>query len=63
LIIQRLLKAAIKGDSWSYSKGELEALAIHCTEEEVAADKVERLVDKSAAARSVKTWFYRRLGD
>ena len=59
LITQRILKAALEGLPLSYSRDELTELARHCTEKENAANKVERLVTKSAAAMLLSS----RIGD
>jgi exoribonuclease-2 len=50
VITQRLLKAALAGAAAPYADAELRALAAHCSLQEGNAQKVERLVRKSAAA-------------
>jgi exoribonuclease-2 len=59
LITQRVLKAAMDGARAPYSRDELEELARHCTQKENDANKVERLVAKSAAAMLL----YSRIGE
>jgi exoribonuclease-2 len=55
VITQRLVKAALARRPSPYSPSELNGLAVHCTEQEDAANKVERLVRKSAAAMLLET--------
>lgn len=50
LIVQRLLKAAIKNESSPYSVDELKAIAARCNERESAARKIERQMRKTVAA-------------
>jgi VacB/RNase II family 3'-5' exoribonuclease len=59
LVTQRMLKAAIEKRSAPYTLSELTPLAEHCTRQEDAANKVERLVRKAAAA----LWMSSRIGE
>jgi VacB/RNase II family 3'-5' exoribonuclease len=58
ILIQRLLKAALAGQPPPYPVPALSALAQHCTDQEDAANKVERLTKKAAAA----LWLADRIG-
>ncbi|MCM3875921.1 MAG: RNB domain-containing ribonuclease [Thermoanaerobaculia bacterium] len=55
VITQRLLKAALAQRPSPYSVSELNGLAVRCTEQEDAANKVERLLRKAAAALLLET--------
>jgi exoribonuclease-2 len=59
LVTQRILKSALDASPSPYSRNELTDLARHCTEKENDANKVERLVTKSAAAMLLSS----RIGD
>ena len=59
LVTQRILKATIGKSPMPYSQAELVELARHCTEKEDDANKIERLVAKSAAAMLLSS----RVGD
>jgi exoribonuclease-2 len=62
LITQRLLKAAIAGEAPPYAYDVLQALATRCTQQEDAANKVERQVGKSAAALLLASRIGERFG-
>ncbi len=61
LITQRILKAVLQGRPCPYSEAELAELAQHCTWKEDMADRVERQMQRTAAAvllsRRVGEWF------
>jgi exoribonuclease-2 len=58
VLMQRLIKGAIAGMPPPYSLAQLSALAQRCTDREDAANKVERLTKKAAAA----LWLGDRIG-
>jgi ribonuclease R len=50
VVIQRLLKATLRGDKCPYTREDLESLAAWLTDRERASEKVERFMRKAAAA-------------
>jgi exoribonuclease-2 len=59
LVVQRLVKAVIRGHGQAYSPEELESIAAHINDREKAARKVERKMRKIVAAAVMK----RRVGE
>ncbi len=59
VLTQRLLKSAFAGQPSPYTLPDLAAQAKHCTDQEDAANKVERLTKKAAAA----LWLGTRIGE
>ena len=59
LVTQRIVLAYLNDDKAPYDVDELTQIAAHCTEREAAAQKVERLMRKVAAATLVQN----RIGD
>ncbi len=59
LVTQRLLKSAIERQPTRYALPELKQIAEHCTTQEDAANKVERVAAKAAAA----LWLTPRIGE
>jgi VacB/RNase II family 3'-5' exoribonuclease len=54
IVVQRMVKAAIKGEHPPYTEDELNAIAQHCNLQERAARKVERKMRKIVAATVMK---------
>ena len=50
LVIQRLIKSSLAGQRSPYARKELEGIAIHCTDREMSAKRVERFMVKAEAA-------------
>ena len=59
LVTQRILKARARGGAQPYRRDELATIAQRCTQMEAMAEKVERRVQKSAAAQLLQ----HRVGD